>query len=210
MECGWSQSSAELPLQVGGIDAGASWRAARIAEANDAHQWALLLFGRSDKLLIDAIQHQLGPTEHPEVLVVIHGAPSQVEEAIASLAVNRRASEVHRRITSCDDSNIELPPRGPRVASDEIVWVVPDLNPDADVVQRTAVRITERPSREIEAVDDKPHTSVSHRPAAVPTAVGVHGFAHAEVNGTRTTPVRSGAWIVLGNDGFVGSDVAEA
>ena len=52
VERGWSHSSAELPLQIGRIDASASWRAVRVAEANDGHQWALLLFGRDDKLPI--------------------------------------------------------------------------------------------------------------------------------------------------------------
>ena len=93
------------------------------------------------------------------------------------------AFEVHRRVTSCDDANIELPARAHRVASDEIVWFLPELNPDADVVEWMAVRITERPSREVEAVDHHSHTSVSRRPAAVPTANGVHGFAHIQVNG---------------------------
>ena len=96
VECGWWQSSAELPHQIGRIDAGASWCALRVPEANDGHQWAPLLFGRSDELPIDSIQHQLGATEHQEVLVIIHVAPSQVEEAITSLAMNRRAPEIHR------------------------------------------------------------------------------------------------------------------
>ena len=130
----------------------------RVAEANDAYQWALQLFGRGDKLPIDSIQHQLGAAEHLEVLVFIHVAPSQVDEAIASLAVNRRASEVHRRVTSCDDSDIELPARARCVAWDEIVWFLPDLHADADVVELMAGRINERPSREIEAVDHNSHT----------------------------------------------------
>ena len=71
-------SSAELPLQIGGIDAGAAWRAAGVSKANGAHQWALLLFGRCDKFPIDSIQHQLGATEHLEALVLVHVAPSQV------------------------------------------------------------------------------------------------------------------------------------
>ena len=166
VERGWSQTSAELPLQIGRIDAGASWRVVCVAESNDAHQWTLLLFGRSDKLPIDSIQHQLGATEHLEALVVIHVAPSQVEEAIASLAMNRRASEFHRSVTSCDDSDIEFPARGHRVAWDEMVWFLPDLNPDADVVERMAVRVTEPPSWKIEAVDHNSHTFSLPPPAS--------------------------------------------
>ena len=102
--------------------------------------------------------------------------------------MNRRAFEVHRRVTSCDDSDIEFPARSHRVARDEIVWLLPDLNPDADVVQRMAVRITERPSREIEAVDHNSHTFSLPPPARRSDCSGAHSFAHVEVNGTRTTP----------------------
>jgi len=108
----WSQSSAELPLQIWRIDACASWRAASVAKANDAHQWALLLLGRSDKLPIDSIQHQLGATEHLEALVGIHVAPSQVQEAIASLAMDRQPKPDHSTViakalnsTSADDQH---------------------------------------------------------------------------------------------------------
>ena len=138
----------------------------RVAEANHYHQWALLLFGRTDKLPIDSIQHQLGATEHLEVLVPIDVAPREVDEAIASLAMNRRASEVHRRVTSRDDSDFEFPARAHRVAWDKIVWFLPDLDPDADVVERMAVRIAERPSRKIEAVDHNSHTFSLPPPAS--------------------------------------------
>ena len=113
----------------------------RVTETNDAEQWALLLFGRGDKLPINAIQHQLRATKHFEATVFIHVAPRQVDEAIATLAMNRRTSEVHRPVISGDDSNIKFPLCCDRVAWDEVVWFLPDLNPDADVVERMAMRI---------------------------------------------------------------------
>ena len=157
MKRGWSLTSAELPLQIRRIHPRAPRPTARVTEANHTHQWTLLLFGRSHKAPIDSIQHQLGATKHLEASVVLQIAPRQVEEAIASLAVNCRASEVHRRVASCDDSDIEFPACGHRVAWDEIVWFLPNLNPDANVVERMAIRITERTSWKINTVDHNLH-----------------------------------------------------
>lgn len=162
LSCVRPRLSAERPLQVGRIDACTSWPAVRVTKTNGAHQRALVLFGRADKLPVNAIQHPLGSTKHDETIVVIHVAPSQVEEAIATFAMNHRTPEVHRCISSEDDSNIKFPAGGDRVAGDEVEWFLPDMNPDADVVERMAMRIAEGPSRKISAFDHNSHTRVSH------------------------------------------------
>ena len=102
--------------------------------------------------------------------------------------MNRRAPEVHRRVTSCDDTDIEFPARTRRVTWDQIVWFLADLNPDADVVEPIAVRITERPSGEIETVDHNSHTFSLAPLANRSDCSCVHGFAHVDVNAIRTTP----------------------
>ena len=117
----------------------------------------MLLLGCSHKLWIDSIEHQLGATEHLEALVFIQIAPRQVEEAIASLAMHCGPPEIHCRVTSCDDSDIEFPVGDHRITWDKIVWFLPNLNPDADIVERMAIRITERASWEVEAVDHNLH-----------------------------------------------------
>ena len=83
---------------IAGGSTPASVAAPPIGQLHRGHQGHLALIRLTHESRVDPVQHQLGPTEHLERAVVADVTPREVEEPLAPLAVDRRATEVERAL----------------------------------------------------------------------------------------------------------------
>src|SRR5699024_160827 len=77
-------------------------------------------------------EHQLRATEHRERPRAAL-APRQVDEALSSTSLDRRAAEVDA-VFALDHVDVHLPAGALRVGTDQLGRVTPQLQPDVDVV----------------------------------------------------------------------------
>lgn len=95
--------------------------------------------------VIDAVEHQLGPSKHAERAGVIDVAPCEVDESVASLAVDGGAAKVEVAVGVESGVDLEFPTGSGSVTAHEMFGFGPDLHSDVDVVERCAVGITKSP-----------------------------------------------------------------
>lgn len=81
----------------------------------------------------DTSKHQLGPPEHLEGVVSADVAPGEIDESVASLALDGRSAEVEKAADPGDD-DVDLPQRIGYVGSEQLRWIALQLNSDMDVV----------------------------------------------------------------------------
>jgi len=75
--------------------------------------------GGAEQFVGNGVEHELGPPEHLEVVGVIDGAPAQVQEPVAALAVDERAALVEGAVLR-DGVDGEVPFGVGCVAGDQV------------------------------------------------------------------------------------------
>ncbi len=108
-------------------------------------------FGVEDELLIDAVQHELGPSKHFERAGMVDVAPCEVDESLTAFAVDRGTAKVELAIAADGGVDLKFPTGIAGITADKMFGVGPDLHADMDVIERCAVGIAECPAGQISA-----------------------------------------------------------
>jgi hypothetical protein len=137
-------------------------RAAVVARQVDRRFETTSLDRRRDELWLDSIEHQLGSPEHLEAAVWANVTPREVDEAVASLALHCRPTEVE--IVRPDDLDVYVPRRLGLICSDEVSSFATYLHPYVHVLHQRPIRTAERSPRQIGASDRHSHAPIMPEP----------------------------------------------
>jgi hypothetical protein len=107
--------------------------------------------GVEDELVIDAVQHELGPSKHFERACVIDVAPCEVDKSLAALAVDYGTAKVELAVAADGGVDLKFPTGIGGITANKMFGVGPDLHADVDVVERCSVGIAESPAGQISA-----------------------------------------------------------
>ena len=123
---------------AGEVQPAASGAAALVGKVNGGHEASAWVVGRLDGLVPDGVEHELCPTEHGERVVLAEVAPREIHEPLASLALDRRPSEIEMAV-AFHDLDVHEPTAGGGITGHEIDRLAADLNADMHVVARLAI-----------------------------------------------------------------------
>lgn len=129
------------------------------------------MIGASDDIGIDAVQHQLGTTEHVEMTEPVEVSPREIQESFTTFALHRRTPEVERTISALDQIDVEFPVRGVGVGGNEFLGELADLDADPNVAVWRAVGTAEASAGQVVAVDDHSHDDMFARPDPLASAM---------------------------------------
>jgi len=135
-----------------GNDPCASRPTVRAGEIDGRHQRLIPTECLADERRIDVGEHQLGSSEHGECAVVAPVDPCEIQESLATPAMNRWAAEVVCAVDR-SDADVDTPLGLGCVGSDEIVRLLANLHAHVHVVDRYA-GVAEMSTGKTMAVDD--------------------------------------------------------
>ncbi len=150
----WSASD-RGPRDGGRVHPGAAWSAILAGEVDAGHEVASAL-SSAHHAGIDSIEHQLGSTEHLEVVVWADLPPRQVDESVTAFALNRRAAKIELAV-SLDHIEVEFPARFVRISEDELGRNTTELDSDVNVAHRRSVGSAEHAAGKVGADDGDSH-----------------------------------------------------